>query len=655
MRNKQVLLSLIMVWFMILPVLAFVPTTSGAATGAAVQTKTVKIGMVEEPLWLNPVMATTISDTIVGYNWIWDPLVRWDDDWGIQPCLAESWDWAANGSQITFHIDPDARWHDDTPFTAHDVNWTLFTWTWLGFWVGQTPRIDHRNIRVLDDYTIVLNFVDSGYENIWKWDPYAPFSVRQRLEYNGTPVSVNKEQFLTGMTYVPILAKHLWNPLTWDDPIYGTNSTYFKDWWMQDCIWWGMLSPDWPTPMAGTGPFKFVEHKIGQYLSLEKNANYHIRAPKIDEMLLIFYDSVEFMTGALKTGEIDLCETSPQLSDVAFGPEVTINENSELAWQSLLVNQWFKYLNGSSPFSSERHHALLDPAVKKAMQQAIDKDTIAEVAYLGHARGADSVIHSELKWHNDALIKFPSGVNEAKATLEAAGWTLVDGVYEKDIGGVVESLAFDLKYPVGFPPTQTAVQLIKSYLDAAGFDITLQPRELTTFNEDLTSEEWNYDLAIGIWSQIPDPNSMNQYLTAGALNYSFVNPNGMNLTRVNQIYKQQQLVGDAERALLIDELQQVVYDDSSVIVLVEYNDIELYRNDRYNFTHTDWMSGVLSIWNTNAWLDVDVPTQPTTTTTTGTTTDTGEGPPPLPMEIILAVSAGAVILVIVIVYVVRRK
>ena len=209
MRNKQVLLSLIMVWFMILPVLAFVPTTSGAATGAAVQTKTVKIGMVEEPLWLNPVMATTISDTIVGYNWIWDPLVRWDDDWGIQPCLAESWDWAANGSQITFHIDPDARWHDDTPFTAHDVNWTLFTWTWLGFWVGQTPRIDHRNIRVLDDYTIVLNFVDSGYENIWKWDPYAPFSVRQRLEYNGTPVSVNKEQFLTGMTYVPILAKHL--------------------------------------------------------------------------------------------------------------------------------------------------------------------------------------------------------------------------------------------------------------------------------------------------------------------------------------------------------------------------------------------------------------------------------------------------------------
>ncbi|MFW9863559.1 MAG: ABC transporter substrate-binding protein [Candidatus Thorarchaeota archaeon] len=646
MKKEKPLLSLTLAVFLILPVFAFIPTTVVAQTP-----KIVKIGMFEEPDSLNPVMAAKISAWEF-INWIFDPLVRWDDDWGIQPGLAESWEWAANGSQLVMHMDPDAAWHDGTPFTAHDANWTLFTWTWLGFWVGQTPRIDHRNIRVPDDHTLVLNFVDSGYENITEW----ALGGLPNNAYNGTPVAINKEAFLTGLTYVPILAEHLWNPLTWDDPFYGRegSSGYFQTFGWQDCIWWGMLDPAWPTPLNGTGAFMLDEYVVGEYIKLDANPNYHLGAPNIDGILITFYDTVEVMTEAVKAGDIDFCETAPAFIELGIIPDtVTINENPWMGWEGLLVNQYYNYTNAQGEYAGRgaKHNALLEHAVRKAMNQAIDKAQIAEVAYLGHANAADSLIHTVLKWHNDDLITYPKGAVEARATLEAAGWVEnLDGVYEKDISGTLETLSFEIKYVTGIPTDFTIVSLVSAYLEAAGFEITTVPLEETTFTADITTEVWNYDIALTFYSQIADPNSMMQYMTSD----SWINPNGVNITRVDEIYKEQQLTDDVTRAQLCDEFQQIMYNDSSIIVLVEFNDIELYRNDVWTFTNTDWASGILSMWNLNSWLGVDEFT-PSTTTTPSTGTTTPPPPPPLPMELLLLVGVGAVVLVLVVVLVIRRR
>ena len=107
---------------MILSMFAATPTVAAQAP------KIMNIGMFAEPDSLNPIMAASISSWEF-INWIFDPLVRWDDNWGIQPCLAESWEWAPNGTQLVMHIDPDATWHDGTPFTAHDAKKSLHPYT----------------------------------------------------------------------------------------------------------------------------------------------------------------------------------------------------------------------------------------------------------------------------------------------------------------------------------------------------------------------------------------------------------------------------------------------------------------------------------------------------------------------------------------------
>jgi peptide/nickel transport system substrate-binding protein len=458
------------------------------------------------------------------------------------------------------------------------------------------------------------------------------------------------------LTYVPILAEHLWNPLTWDDPYYGTTGDLYALYGYEDSIWWGMLNPAWPTPLNGTGAFMLDEYVVGDYIKLDANPDYHLGAPMVDGILVTFYDTVEVMTEAVKAGSLDFCETDPVFIELGTIPdEVTINENPWLGWEGLLLNQYINYTDARGEYASNpvKKNALRQSEVRKAINQAIDKAQIAEVAYLGHANAADSLIHTSLKWHYDGLITYPQGVTEARATLEADGWTEnPSGVYEKMVDGTLETLSFEIKYVTGVPTDFTIVSLVSAYLEAAGFDITTTPLEETTFVAHTATEVWNFDIALTFYSQIADPNSMMQYMTSD----SWINPNAVNITRVDEIYKEQQLTtDDNHRAALCDEFQQIMYNDSSIIILVEYNDIELYRNDAWEFTHTDWEAGILSMWNIDSWLEVDVPVTPTTTTTPTATTTPTEPPPPLPMDLILAVSAGIVVLLVVVVYFVKKR
>jgi peptide/nickel transport system substrate-binding protein len=395
------------------------------------------------------------------------------------------------------------------------------------------------------------------------------------------------------------------------------------------------------------------EYVVGEYIRLDANPDYHLGAPNIDGILVTFYDTVEVMTQAVKAGDIDFCETEPVFIELGTIPdEVTVNENAWMGWEGLLVNQYYNYTNAQGEYASRTHktNALRQPEVRKAMNQAINKAQIAEVAYLGHANAADSLIHSALKWYNDGLVTYTTGAAAAMATLEAGGWVKnLDGIYEKNVAGTVETLSFNIKYVTGVPTDFTIVSLVSAYLEAAGFDISTTPLETTTFIAQTATEVWDFDIALTFYSQIADPNSMMQYMTSD----SWINPNGVNITRVDEIYKKQQLTtNDVTRAALCDEFQQIMYDDSSIIVLVEYNDIELYRNDAWTFTHTDWQSGILSMWNIDSWLEVDVPAVPTTTTTPTTTL-----PPPFPIDPMLLVAVGGigVVLVVVVVYFVKKK
>jgi peptide/nickel transport system substrate-binding protein len=59
-------------------------------------------------------------------NLMYDPLIRWSqEDYSPSPGLATDWEFSDDELTWTYHMNPDARWSDGEPITAHDAKFTF--------------------------------------------------------------------------------------------------------------------------------------------------------------------------------------------------------------------------------------------------------------------------------------------------------------------------------------------------------------------------------------------------------------------------------------------------------------------------------------------------------------------------------------------------
>ncbi len=106
------------------------------------------------------------------------------------PDLADYWEVSADGTVYTFHLNPDATWHDGRPVTAHDCVFTLNAVLDESGLSGLQSSVASvvRSYRAIDDHTFEL--------------------VAQR------PVAVLFDKSIGGISIVP---KHIWEPIPFSD------------------------------------------------------------------------------------------------------------------------------------------------------------------------------------------------------------------------------------------------------------------------------------------------------------------------------------------------------------------------------------------------------------------------------------------------------
>lgn len=77
-----------------------------------------------------------------------------------QPRLAQSWETNADLTEYTFHLRPNVTWHDGTPFTAKDAEWSLQRILDPKAGSGMNQRLlqsfGPNDIKVIDDMTVKL-------------------------------------------------------------------------------------------------------------------------------------------------------------------------------------------------------------------------------------------------------------------------------------------------------------------------------------------------------------------------------------------------------------------------------------------------------------------------------------------------------------------
>src|SRR5262245_63634209 len=94
-------------------------------TAVAQPAGTLVVGVVAEPVALDPAQVTDFNSNRVGRR-IVEPLVAFaEETTQIVPGLAESWTISPDGLQYTFKLRKGVKFHDGTPFNAAAVKFSI--------------------------------------------------------------------------------------------------------------------------------------------------------------------------------------------------------------------------------------------------------------------------------------------------------------------------------------------------------------------------------------------------------------------------------------------------------------------------------------------------------------------------------------------------
>ncbi len=221
-----------------------------------------------------------------------------------------------------------------------------------------------------------------------------------------------------------------------------------------------------PGKPVGTGPWVLTQTRRGEYDRFERNAHYWGNKPAYGSVLVKVISDPDSRAIALQTGEIDLIqgadgEISPgtfvRLRDSGFHSAIS----APLATRTVAMNTNLAPTN--------------ELAVRQAINQAVDKDTIIAKVLHGQEPRADALFARNMPYADIGLKALPYNPEQAKKTLETAGWTLPAGKTVREKNG--QRLSTELVFLGPSALQKSLAEIIQGELAKVGIEVKLRAEE----------------------------------------------------------------------------------------------------------------------------------------------------------------------------------
>ncbi|EMR05491.1 Hemin-binding lipoprotein [Bhargavaea cecembensis DSE10] len=337
--------------------------SAGESSGGS---KTLVFGRGGDSVSLDPSRVTDGESMKVAAN-IFETLINFgEQDTTLQPGLAKEWEASEDGLTYTLQLEEGVKFHDGTDFNAEAVVKNFERWangdadtfpyyqSMFGGFKGDEGHVIEA-VTAEGDHTVVFTLKR----------PQAPFLKNLAMTMFGIGSPEAFEADAEG---------------------FGENP-------------------------VGTGPFKFVEWKRNDSITIEKNEEYWKEGlPKLDRVVFRSIPDNGARLNALITGDIDLADgINP--SDQAT---ISDDDNLQLFERPSLNIGYLGMTVTREPFG--------DKLVRQAFNHAIDRQAIIDAFFEGAAEPAKNPIPPSIPAYNDSIEGYEYDPEKAKELLAEAGY-----------------------------------------------------------------------------------------------------------------------------------------------------------------------------------------------------------------------------------------
>ncbi|MEJ9280297.1 ABC transporter substrate-binding protein [Ureibacillus thermosphaericus] len=445
---------------------------------------------------LDPAIVTDGESAKVTIN-IYETLVNFgEQDTTIHPGLAESWEVSEDGLTYTFKLREGVKFHDGTDFNAEAVVKNFERWK-----AGAEEKFYYYHSMFKADGEDIISEViaDGDYTVIFKLSrPQAPFLK-------------NLAMFSFGIA----------SPTALDQ--YGES---FGD------------NP------VGTGPFKFVEWKRNDSITLEKFEDYWQEGlPKLDKVIFRSIPDNSARLNALVAGEIDLADGI----NPSDAQSVEANANLQLIERPSMNIGYLGLTNTRPPFDNK--------LVRQAVNHAIDKQAIVDAFFLGRAEVAVNPMPPSISGYNDEIQDYEYNPEKAKELLAQAGYD----------GTPIELWAMPVPRPY-MPDGRKIAEAIQKNLQDVGIPSEIKTAEWATYLDMAKNGEFDAFL-LGWTGDNGDADNFIYTLldkdTIGSNNYAYYSNDEVH----NLLIQAQSEVDEEKRNELYKKAQEIIKEDAPWVPL----------------------------------------------------------------------------------------
>ena len=318
----------------------------------AVGAGTITVGLQLEPPVLDPTAnpAAAISEALYGN--LYETLVQFAPDGSVLPGLAESWDVSTDGLSYVFHLRNGVRFHNGAAFDAATAKYSLDRALAPDSVNPQRSRIQAiRSVEAVDAHTVKLSL---------------------------------------GRRSGGLLQSLAWGSFAMVEPGSAAGN--------------GLIP-------VGTGPFRFLEWRRGDSLSLERNDGYWGGAAPLSRVIFKFIADPSAAYAALMAGDVDAFSNYP-------APE---------SFPQFAADRRFKVLVGTTESETvlglnNRRPPLDNLRVRQAIAHAIDRHAIIDGAMFGYGTPIGSHFPPHSPDYLDLTGAYPHDVARARTLLTQAGY-----------------------------------------------------------------------------------------------------------------------------------------------------------------------------------------------------------------------------------------